>query len=437
MLNTLFDTAKTILVQYGYLLELLGATLLFTMYFQKKPYFWAKLAAFEAAAVLIAETAFRMDFHRSVWWELLYYFIIYVLYYLLILTCFEVSLWIALYCLILISATQHISYRIFSVILSFSGLTFSDNRSGIINACLIALVYSVIYLSFRKQLKEIAEKAYKSKDSILLGIFAFLVAIVLYRFEDTFHFIWTNSEVNLLFASFSIMANIFCLMVLHGVIVTSRMSAEVKSLESMIDRQKKQYEFVKTNIDNVNIKCHDMKQQISTLKNRVDPDALEEIQTMIKVYDTTFKTGNEVLDVFLQEKLMICEKDGITLDCIVDGESVAFMKPGDLYALVGNAIDNAVEAVRQLPNRNQRIITFSIRKQMNLALIHIDNAYTGIISFQNGVPKSTKGDPFNHGYGVRSMRMIAERYGGSLNTKADNGIFHLNIILPIPETNAL
>ena len=207
-------------------------------------------------------------------------------------------------------------------------------------------------------------------------------------------------------------------------------------LEDVIERQNTQYQLMKENIDMVNIKCHDMKQQISMYENRIDRDALQEIKSIIHVYDTTFKTGNEVLDVFLQEKFLRCEREQIKMDCIVDGKCVDFIRPADLYTLVGNAIDNAMEAVSKIANPEKRIITLTVRESMNMVLMHVDNEYTGEIRMDGELPRSTKGDDRNHGFGMRSMSLIAEKYKGTLSVAVSDNIFNVNVLIPVPKGNS-
>jgi sensor histidine kinase regulating citrate/malate metabolism len=64
-------------------------------------------------------------------------------------------------------------------------------------------------------------------------------------------------------------------------------------------------------------------------------------------------------------------------------------------------------------------------------LIQTENAFKGSLQFKDGLPKTTTGDEFNHGYGVSSIKMIAEKYGGSLNTRAEDNVFYLNILIPM------
>ena len=65
--------------------------------------------------------------------------------------------------------------------------------------------------------------------------------------------------------------------------------------------------------------------------------------------------------------------------------------------------------------------------------IHVENYFDGQVSFGGeGLPQTRKADEANHGFGVRSMQMIAEGLGGSLACKVQGDVFHLDALLPVP-----
>ena len=65
--------------------------------------------------------------------------------------------------------------------------------------------------------------------------------------------------------------------------------------------------------------------------------------------------------------------------------------------------------------------------------MHVDNEYVGEIKMNGDLPRSTKGDVINHGFGMRSMHMIAEKYGGTLTVAQQDHVFNLNILIPLPK----
>ena len=65
-----------------------------------------------------------------------------------------------------------------------------------------------------------------------------------------------------------------------------------------------------------------------------------------------------------------------------------------------------------------------------MAGIHMENRYAGEMSFSDGLPQTTKGDTANHGFGMRSMRGIVARHGGTMTVRAKDGVFSINVLLP-------
>ena len=105
------------------------------------------------------------------------------------------------------------------------------------------------------------------------------------------------------------------------------------------------------------------------------------------------------------------------------------MNPVDIYALIGNALDNALECVMNEPEE-KRIISLHIRKNGDMVLIHMENHCSIEPQFQNGLPVTNKSDKTVHGFGVRSICYIAQKYDGDVRMKVQNQSFVLDIFLP-------
>ena len=152
-------------------------------------------------------------------------------------------------------------------------------------------------------------------------------------------------------------------------------------------------------------------------------------------YDSAVRTGNEALDTILTEKRLTCANEGITLSCVADGAALGFMRDADIYSLFGNALDNAIEAARKLEAPSLRSISLVVRQAAGVASIHVENRYASEpLIGQDGSIVSSKGDEANHGFGLRSMRLTVESYGGTLATLLDRRgrIFHINAMIPLP-----
>jgi sensor histidine kinase regulating citrate/malate metabolism len=105
----------------------------------------------------------------------------------------------------------------------------------------------------------------------------------------------------------------------------------------------------------------------------------------------------------------------------------------DLYALFGNALDNAVESVKSLEDNDKRVINVKIFTQGQLLMIQVQNYYEGDLSFSEGLPVTTKNRKKEHGYGLKSIKHTVEKYGGSVTIHAESQLFGLQILLPLPQ----
>lgn len=160
---------------------------------------------------------------------------------------------------------------------------------------------------------------------------------------------------------------------------------------------------------------------------------IEELKSQIEVFDSVIHTGNEVLDTILSEKSLSCEQRNIRLSYVVDAGYLDFISVLDLYALMGNALDNAIENVSKYKDPGKRVISLNIRTIGEFLSIQVNNYFEGTLQFEDGLPLTNKSDKAYHGFGMKSMRFLAEKYGGSLVADVRDKMFTLQILLPMPK----
>ena len=211
---------------------------------------------------------------------------------------------------------------------------------------------------------------------------------------------------------------------------------EVHTIRNLWYKDRELYELKKEQAEIINIKCHDMKHRLREFGEQLhmDGDAVRQMVETIKIYDSIFSTGSEVLDVILSEETMYCNKRGILLACDVDGRQLNFMADSDLFSLFENALHNAIEAAGEVPDPDKRIIKIKVRSMNDFVIVHIENNFAEgrQIIFQNNLPLSSKQDKNEHGFGMRSIQMVADKYGGGMNITVDRDIFTLDVIVPKP-----
>ena len=74
-----------------------------------------------------------------------------------------------------------------------------------------------------------------------------------------------------------------------------------------------------------------------------------------------------------------------------------------------------------------------VKSKGDLILIQSENFYSGELAFENGLPITTKIDKNYHGFGMQSIKMIVEKYKGTMTSSAKDGIFHLNILFNLQD----
>lgn len=215
----------------------------------------------------------------------------------------------------------------------------------------------------------------------------------------------------------------------------SAMRQELEVMNLLWEKEQEQYRLSKENIALINQKCHDLKHQIRAIRSadKEEKDKyLQEMEDSIRIYEAIVKTGNEVLDTILTEKSLYCKERGITVSCVADGSQMDFIHTVDLYAILGNALDNAIEAVEKFKHEEKRQIDVLIYRQQNFLVINIMNPMKENLVFVEELPVTTKEDKRYHGFGLRSMKYLVKKYDGYLSISEEDGCFSLKILIPVP-----
>ncbi len=290
-------------------------------------------------------------------------------------------------------------------------------------------VYIAVYQVFAKKMIQNGSLTATAQDSLTLTLVTLAVVVGMSSLASEYHF----ETAHAIYACFCCGAVLFGQLQLQKQI---KSESELALQRQMWSLHKTQYEMSRESIEIINRKCHDLKHQVAALKHIHDPGRREEVidslQSAVMIYDAALETGNEILDTVLTEKSLICARHDIALSCIVDGKRLDFLDPVDLYTLVGNALDNAVEAVLSLPP-TERLIRLRVQEKAGLVFLQIENPYAGALEVRDGLPLTRKEDRQNHGFGLKSIRDVAKKYHGFLNLETDGGLFMLRLSFPLCE----
>lgn len=426
-------------VEHGFVLEQLLAAWVYCHYYERRENFAIRAAA--AIGLMILNSALwnhlSMRVPSAAWvisaMGIAKYLLFFLIGYGSIQLCMKCEKSEAMFCMTCALATQHLSYVLYDDVLALSGWAYDSVQAVAIISAVMLLVYLAAYYLFVRKMKQHPELSFQNRENLIVGGLLILFTIVIKFIMEPYLSARSMTKLYVLVSIYDVVCCVLALMLEQGLFRNQALTDEKNFLTQLVHMQEEQYRTSKANVEMVNIKCHDMKHQISHITSTTDPDAIRELEQIISVYDSSLQTGNEILDVCLMEKKLLCEKNSIKLDCIANGQCLSFMQPSDLFSLFGNALDNAMEAVCKLDDVEKRIIFVSVKEELGMAIIHVENNYTGELIMADGIPRTSKDDEFYHGYGVKSIRMVVEKYDGNMALLPQNGIFNLNITIPVPE----
>lgn len=168
---------------------------------------------------------------------------------------------------------------------------------------------------------------------------------------------------------------------------------------------------------------HDLNKYLRAAKaENSDASSLDQLESTLQSATQIVDVGNNVLNVILNEYDQAARAAGTDLRMKVQVSQELPVTPADLYILIGNTTDNALEACKELP-QEQRIINLTLRTHNGVLYYKLINPCV------NQVKKAIP-DP-SRGYGLANVRLCVQKYHGDVDTAKENGFFifsaHLNL----------
>lgn len=322
---------------------------------------------------------------------------------------------------------QHFGYSVSTLISCF----FPDMYESLIFTLLLFIVIlAVEYFSITKHMTKDSELRENHFKLTIFSLIAMFSATTLNSYRMNYA---TDQDLLLVTSIYSIICSILALALQLGLFEKSQMEVEMSMLEQIIANDKQHYDDSMQNMELLNMYCHDLKYFLRRNADEVG-SFKQQAEKFLSAFDAEISTYNHALDTILTEKSLYCANNDIQFTCMADGQLLSYMDTADIYSMFGNLLSNAIEAVSALEDKDLRMISLTVRRRNDFVHILIDNYYKNSLDFHDGLPSSTKEKAHLHGYGLKSVRYLAEKYHGNLTISADNNVFHVNILMPIMET---
>ena len=414
-------------IYHGYILQLFFAEALFFPVLERRDRFWLRFAlsfvAFALLSLVVTNIIYR-------WLPSgLNSFTIFLFSLGMGAVCFKNSFKETLFCFVGAQLLQNLAHNLENLIY----LPFSDKISDVgwffISVSVMAAVYVAAYFVIIRRFSGGKKISLQSYGVLSIAVFSMLFCYLVQFLLQVYNLdaVWVNRMPLLL-------CDVMALMLQFGLQGYKWKVDEIADLERFIAQENKHYEALQANIDIINMKAHDLKHFIADLRGGkyADDSGLAEIQEAVEKYEQTANTGNKALDSVLTEKMYACHKNGIAFSMLVQGSELSFMSLADITSVFGNILSNAIECEQGVEDREKRYIFLKVFRTGGLICIHAENYSTAQPQFKDSLPMTTKGSGDYHGFGLKSVRYVAKKYGGNLTLSATGEKFVVDIIIPVP-----
>ncbi|MDD6302053.1 MAG: GHKL domain-containing protein [Bacillales bacterium] len=358
-----------------------------------------------------------------------------------LLFCYKISFTEAIFFTVAAYSLEHLSNGLKVIIFYFlkiGNITFPlIVQNFVFNIGFKGIVCFLIYFFLiRKYLSKYSVDEIIDIKVLIISIINLMICLVLSVFKGYGAGQEINSFTNEIICSiYAIFGCFLCLYLQFAYFIEIKLKNDAHMLDVLFKEQNKANQLSKENMELINIKFHDIKKQLRRLEEQDDDEMKKETVSKIKeslvVYDSFVRTGNGAIDSVLMSSYLTSLNKKIDFTYFIDGEVLNMFESTDIVSLFDNLLDNAFEAIEKEEEGN-RIIHLQVRKEKMMVYIHIRNFCRKKPKFYHGLPVTAR-DPRFHGYGMKSIIRIVNKYDGNIKCSWKDDTFTLDILFPLVE----
>lgn len=258
--------------------------------------------------------------------------------------------------------------------------------------------------------------------TIILSILMYQVIIVIDSSDLKLTFVFANM--------FLILSNTITFEIIHNQNKLAKSEYELKLLKDNINEQTKHYVNLQSSHEEIRQLRHNLRSicigTIAELKSGKIENAISELQNSMDITERSSKvidTGHPSIDAIIENELNKCDELKISTDISYQYAEPIAANEIELAVIVGNILDNAIEACQKVTNLNKEIWGSITVDKQNI-IINIKNTAES----SNNL-KTSKANKKSHGYGLKSIKHIAKKYNGYAKFSFENNTFTSYVIL--------
>lgn len=243
----------------------------------------------------------------------------------------------------------------------------------------------------------------------------------------------------ILFLIGCLVLDVYIVVVFYRISIVRKTEKENALLQQQSEMQLEVYSDLQQRYQNSMRTIHDAKRHVRALESLIQSDHLAEAQQYkeslfqkLNELQPSIQCDNPLLSAILNHVFLKAEQRHIALKMDLQGEEQLSMLAGvDLTTIASNLLDNAVDAVSELPEE-QRYIHFAVAFQMGEIMIHVENPTKNDLKREGNAVVSTKEGHL--GLGLKNVEMVVKKYKGDFKIYVKDGNFVVAITIPT-ETN--
>jgi two-component system, LytTR family, sensor histidine kinase AgrC len=274
----------------------------------------------------------------------------------------------------------------------------------------------------------------------ILPLFSLPVVSVMIVFD--MQIFWQEQTNSSLFAltAISTLALLFTNLIVFDQYYQMQKDAEISRqyqlLQQHLKSEKQQIHLLDEQQQEVRRLAHDVKNSLLPVVNALNQENQAMAKSLlVQILDgfaqspSRIETGYSLIDAILSQKQKVSQDRQIRLNVEYHLNDIQRISDIDLSVILGNALDNAIEATEQMVEMERRVINLTLQSEKGLLTIKLINPISGQLIKKNEQYLSTKSDHNNHGFGISSIRLLVEKYQGMMQIDTMENEFSLTIIL--------
>ncbi|MDR0918486.1 MAG: GHKL domain-containing protein [Oscillospiraceae bacterium] len=206
--------------------------------------------------------------------------------------------------------------------------------------------------------------------------------------------------------------------------------SELLLIAQHIEKQRNSVNIIQENYEEIRKIKHDMKTYVTGINQLI---SVGEVSKAIELGNKTISdnllsnTDFDMLNAVLNAKVKFCKEKNIDFGFLI-ADKINILGDTEINIIIMNLVDNAIEASVEISDSRIQLI---ISQEKSYMKILIKNKILSSVLNANPDLETTKKDAVNHGFGIKSIRDIIEKYNGIIDFYEEDNFFHADVFIPI------